>query len=237
MQVFTPSQAKSAAEQRTSKDALRAKGLAEITKDLLKEKEDAERSFDLSLKRQQKESKEWFEANLTQKKALEEEVSRLEERRKEALMPLLIKEEDIQSVQEALKARELMVQQRELENEETARNLMRKIDAAQDQKQTLDERESRLQRQEQGAEFQRNQIVSDARRLTIQLSDFERRMVEKETEIAYKQSELDARTNLISDKEKGFVGREKKIEAAKRLLADQRLLLEKGFKELRLKQQ
>lgn len=236
IQVFSPAQAKSVGEQRIAKDALRAKGLAEITDEVLKEKKDAEEAFAFSMKRQQQEADEWFKNNLKEKQALTEEVERLEQRRKDALSPLLIKEEDIHSVQEALNARELTVQQQEIENGEVARTLMRKIDAVQDQQQSLDEREKRVVRQEQGAEFQKNQIIKDAKRLTVQLSEFEARMSLKETEIAYKQSELDARTNLIEEKEKGFFTREQEVQAAMRLLTDQRILLEKGFKELRLKQ-
>lgn len=236
MQVFTPAQAKIAAEQRTSKDALRAKGLADITKELLKEKELAETEFKATMEQHKKDAEDWFKENFNKKDTLLKEIEKLEKRKQEALSPLLINAEDIHSTQEALASRELIVQQKETEIEEEARSLMHKLDKVADIKQSLDERENRVKRQELGNETQRNQIANDAKKITVQLQEFLAITSQKETDIAFERSELDARKNLLDEVEKGFIEREKEIEAAKRLLADQRVLLEKGFKELELKQ-
>ncbi len=233
MQVFTPAQAKSAAEERTAKDALRAKGLAEITKELLKEQEKAERDFELTLRQQREAMFIFMEESRIKKDALEKEVLRLEDRRKKALIPPLIKAEDIHSVQEELHARKLVLDLQESEQEESSRLLMRRLDELSTQKQDLDSREQRVKRMELGAETQRNQVAQDAKHLGLQLADFQRRTEEKETEFAYRQSELDAQANLQREIELSFVKREEEIQASMRLLADQRILLDQGFSELR----
>lgn len=236
MKIFTPTQSKSEAEQRASTDALRAKNLADITRELITEKNEAEASFDQTMKKQQEVSDIWFKDNLSRKQELETEVAKLEKRRKEALSPLLIKEEDIQSVQELLTARELSITAKETENEEESRLLMRKMDEFSHREQDLSKKEKRIQAWEQGVETQRNQSVLELKAMNTRMEEFQKRVEEKESEFAYRQSEIDALTNLQAEKEKGFVDREKEIASSMRLLTDQRLLLSKGFEELRNKQ-
>ena len=235
MQVFTPAQAKSAAEERTAKDALRAKGLAEITKELLKEQEKAERDFEQTLRQQREAMSIFMEESRIKKDALEKEVVRLEDRRKKALIPPLIKAEDIHSVQEELHARKLVLDLQESEQEESSRLLMRRLDELSTQKQDLDSREQRVKRMELGAETQKNQVAESAKLLGRQIAEFTQRAEEKELEFAHKQSELDATANLQSEIDRGFIKREEEIQASMRLLDDQRILLQKGFNELRKK--
>lgn len=234
MQVFTPIQAKSVAEQRAAKDAFRAKGLADITEELLQEKKEAELEFNATMERQKLQAQVFIDETSERKNLLAKEVERLEKRRQEALKPPLVKAEDIHSISEALHARKLELDAQEIKNEDASRSLMHKLDIVSTTEQDLSQREKRLKVKELGAETQRMQVAKDAKRITLQLQSFVKMTEEKETEIAFKQSELDARTNLIKQTEDGFVTREKEIQAAMRLLADQRLLLEKGFKELRL---
>lgn len=233
LKVFSPAEARSAAEERQSKDATRARSIATLTDDLIREKNEVEAAFEATLRQQKEEAEHWFEENLARKKALEEEVGKLELRRKEALSPLLIKEEDIHSVQEALKARELSVEAKEEKVDDEVRGLMRRLDEMGDRELKLKDREQRVQRMEQGAQTQHTQVAQDAKRLSLKMLEFEQKVSERETDLAYRQSELDARTNLYAEKDKLFVERENEIQAAMRLLADQRVLLDKGFAELR----
>lgn len=236
MQVFSPVQAKSAAEQRTAKDALRAKGLAEITGELLKEKNEVELEFSATMERHRASAQAWFDGNNEKKNSLTKEVERLESRRQEALKPPLIKAEDIHSISEALHARKLELDLQQAENEDATRLLMTRLDTLSTNEEDFKQREKRLKVKEMGIETQRTKLAKDARKITLQLQSFLTMTEEKETDIAFKQSALDARTNLIEQTEKRFVAREQEIQAAMRLLADQRLLLEKGFIELRAKQ-
>jgi chromosome segregation ATPase len=230
--VFTPTQAKIAAEQRTSKDAIRAKEIATITQELLKEKEEIERSFQETIVRQQKIAEQLYEENVAKKKELEAQVEKLEKRRTDALMPLLIKEEDIQSTQDSIRARQLELDERAASLEDEQRVLMRRLDEVSSRIQDLDAREKRVKQMEQGAEFQRNQVANSIKRMNTQMAEFQNKVEEKETAFAYRQSELDAQKNLYDENDKKLIEREKEIAAGKRLLADQRVLLEKGFKEL-----
>lgn len=238
LKVFTPAEARTAAEERQHQDATRAKTLADLTDEIVQSKNEAERDFKETMRKQSAEAEAWFTENTRKKNGLLREIEDLEARRKKALIPLLIKAEDIHSTEEALQARKLELDSRESQLEEDSRTLMRRLDEVSDKKQDLETREARLKRMELGAETQKNQVAQDAKRLSLQMAEFEQRMEEKETDFAYRQSELDARSNLFSEKENLLAERENEIEAAKRLLADQRNLLAKGFEELkRLKEQ
>lgn len=233
MQIFTPAQAKGASEERLAKDARRAQALADTTNDLLKANADAERLFEETMAKQREETEQWFAENVARKKALADEVERLEKRRKEALMPPLIKAEDIHSVSDALHARKLELDLQEQENEETSRLLMRRLDEVSERELDLNKREKQVKRMEHGAELQRDQVAQDAKRLSRQIAEFQEKVETTQADFAFKESELDARKNLYDQNDLLLVEREKEIEAGKRLLADQRLLLDKGFEELR----
>lgn len=237
MPLFSPAQAKSAAEQRFTFEAQRARNLSALTDELREEQAETERMFQENMDRQKKEHEEWFVAMTTQKNNLKVDVEDLEERRRRALMPPLIKAEDIHSTEEALWARKLELDAREFDVEEESRVLMRRLDEVSSREQDVDARSKRLKRMESGAQLQHNQVSQSAKQLNLQILDFQKRSSDKEAEFAYQQSELDAKENLSRENERLIEEREREIEAGKRLLADQRLLLEKGFAELnRLKE-
>lgn len=232
-QVFTPAESKKDDEVRRDKDAGRARVILDTTKELLQAQKDAEDDFQATMERQRREAAEWFEDNQAKKKELAEEVMALEKRRKDALMPLLIKSEDIHSVEEALRARALELDAKESSLEEESRLLMSRIDDISTREQTISKKEDYLARSEKTFEGRKSQILEDSHKLSNRMEQFEKDMAEREMTMAYRQSELDARENLYKGNEERLIEREREIEAGKRLLEDQRLVLEKGFAELR----
>lgn len=236
LRVFTPVQARSAGEQRIAKDAMRAQSLAETTKELILTKNEVEKEFEETMKKKQEESAKWFAENIEKKNALLKEVEKIEERRKKSLEPILISADDIHNEFEALQARKLELDMQDEEMQEEYRKLTQKMDLVSSKEQDLNEREKRVRRVELGSETQRNQVAESSRLLNKKLSEFQQNIEQKDMDIAFRESELDARKNLYDQNDQLLITREKEIESAKRLLADQRILLEKGFQELRAKQ-
>lgn len=204
-----------------------------MTQEILREKKDAEDAFVETMRQQQEVSEQWFSKNLEKKQELGREIAALEKRKQEALSPLLIKESDIQSAQEALVLREAELIQRKAEIEEESRVLMRRMDEYTTKMHDLDSRQKRVHVMEQGAATQRNQIVSDARKLNEHLASFNERVAKTEYDFAIRQSELDAQKNLYDEKDRGLVTREKEIIEEKRRIADQWKEIEKTSEELR----
>ena len=89
---------------------------------------------------------------------------------------------------------------------------------------------------ERGAEIQRNQILQDAKRLSSELSLFAEEKKKIETQFALRQSEQDARQNLLDEREKAFIEREKKIENDKLIIKNQFAELEKTAEYIRKQQ-
>lgn len=233
MRVFTPAEAKNAADIRLNKDASRAQNILEATREILAAKNEAERSFEETMKKQQDIAAAWFEETTTKKNAVLREVERLEDRRRKALKPPLIKAEDIHTFEEKLWARKLELDALEDEHETRGRELMQRLDECSTQQNDLDKREKRIKIMELATEDQKNKVASDLRHLNMQLAEFYKTKEEAEMALAFQKSELDAQAKLQKEKEDGFIERENEIQAAMRLLADQRFLLEKGFEELR----
>lgn len=235
--VFTPEQVRNQAQQRSLRDSQRARDISDTIDVLLKEQNDLEREFAESMNARRKEAEEEYEKRLQEKRALDDEIRKLEERRREALRPLLLSEQDVQSAQEALKVREDAVATAEAENEETHRALVKKINETAERARNLDERESLVKRREAGAEMQRQQVSQSAKQVNALLQKFEQEKADWDIERAHQQSEFDARKNLYDQQDARLLEREQEIEASMRLLQDQRVLLDKGFAELRKLQQ
>lgn len=234
--VFTPAQSRTVAEQLRSKDSDRAKQLLEATEEILRAKTEAEQSFEETMQRQQKEGEEWFTEHVGKKNELKREVEELEERRKKALSPLTLKKKDLDLRDESLLARELGIQNKEVELQEESRILMRRSDEVSSRELDLDERGRRIKRTEEGARLQARQTAENAKSLNRRMAEFQVHMEQNEQGLAYRKSKQDARENLLDGIEAGFVKRENVLASEAKLLADQRVLLSKGFKELANKQ-
>lgn len=237
MKIFTPTQAKSASEERMVKDSIRARSIADTTRELLKAQTDAERDFDDMMKRQQEIAADFYRKSVEQKTTLENEVSQLEERRQKAISPLIEREKAIQSGEESLEKREELIGLKEAENEEESRILMARLDGITFKEQELDKRETHVKSMEKGAEIQRIQVAEDAKRLGIALAEFQAHCEEKENGFAYRQSELDADMNLYIEKDKKLAIREKEVKDEWLRIIDQRKTLERAFEEIRRSQQ
>lgn len=234
-EVFTPARAKSAAEDRLSKDVLRARSLVDLTRELIEEKNKAENDFNETMQRQQKEAEKEFAERIARKNILEREVERLEQRRKAAISPLTQREKDIKSKEESLIARELVIVDQEAENEEDSRLLMRRLDDISMQKQMLDEREAKIQRIEHGIEIQRKQTIEGSKYLALQMAVYQQKVDAMQAEFFRREAGLLAKESLYIEREKGFEKREFEVSEEFRLLADRRILLDKGFEELKRK--
>lgn len=233
MDVFSPAQARSKAEERSVQEINRARAIAEATATLLKEQEEIDAAFKVRLKENQATAETWFLENTERKNQLLREVELLEKRREQALIPPFIKAEDIHSTEEALWARKLELDARESSTEGQCRLLMKKLDEVSEKETDLASREKRVKAMELGAEDQKNSVALSAKKLNKRIEEFERDKENREAELAFQDSELDARENLYNERDLMLKKREEEIETAKRLLADQRHLLDRGFEELR----
>lgn len=224
MKVFSPIQARSAAEERTAKDALRAKNIAEVTQELIKTKEEVEKEFEETMARQRSITEEEFEEHIAKKKVLEEEVVALEERKRLALIQPLIQVDDVFSFKESLQAREAILAVKELQSEDSSRTLMRRLDEVSSREQDVKGEEQRIKIIKESAELQSKQVTESAHRHSLLVVEYQAQINEKEFGLASAHSKLDAATNLYEEKEKRLVERENEVYVALRLLEEKREL-------------
>lgn len=231
--VFTPQEVENKSQQRAMKDAQRARHIAETTQELLKQQNDAEKEFDTSMRmmrQQYTEEQERFKLLIREKT---KEVEKLEKRREEALRPPLLSEKEVKSKEEALWARELRLNASEEKNEETYRELTRKLNEVADQQKRLDEREHTIERRKIGIDLQADQIQKTAKQINDQMAKIVTLQSDWETKKAKEEAELESKRRNLKDAERLLEDRELEIAAAQRLIQDRRLQLDKGFEELR----
>lgn len=228
--IFTPAEARSQNEKREAQDKDRAQRLADTTKEILKEKGEAERDFEESMARQRKEQEAWEEEVRIRKSNLLGEITLLEQRKERALIPLTSREAIIKSAEDALRQRESEVEKREADVADSSRRLMAKLDAVYTREEDVKMGEKRLESRKRGIEAQAAQVMEGAKALNERIETFAKYAQEKEDEFAYTKSELDARKNLYDENDKRMTERERQMKLAQERLQDTRTQISQQIK-------
>lgn len=231
--ILSPKEINNEEELRIRNDSRKAYDIAKITDEVIKEKTQAEEDFKKMLIEQRELYAKEYNEQIALKNKLEEEIRSLEKRRENALKPRLIKAKDLQLQQEELFNQKLDLEKKEKELEDSSRALMQKLDVVSDREMKVNDKEKTVKRILEGAEFQKNEVAREVKKFSFVLQDFQKQKDQYEIDMAYKMSEINAKEISLKEKERSFISRENEIQASMRLLADQRLLLDKGFEELR----
>jgi len=235
MRIFSAAESRTVASQRAQQDADRAKGIDKITAQILRDHDEAQRTFEEGVKRRIKESEEFERVENEKKNKLKREIEELEARKARALLPLLDREAIIKSAEDALRQREAEVERREADAEDSQRRIMQKLDDIYVREEDLRQKEARFKVQEEGGRRQREQIAQDAQRLGKSIADFVKRSDEREKEITRKRAVLEAEKNLWAQKDANLLGREQNVKKEWQKVLDGRVQLEQAWKEFRNK--
>lgn len=236
LKLFTPTEVRTVAEERQGKDVLRAREIQDITETLLKKRNDADASFEAALKEQRFRWEAEEALHFLRKNEALAEVERLEKRKKAILSPLLLEGNDLHTIAEQLSTRELALEEDKKEIIEKARLVMQRLDEVQEQQQNVKNRLIDLKKKETGFKQQHLQALQDIKRASKALSDLYAHQEAFKAEKAFRTSELDSRQAVSKEYELRLEEREKEIANARILINDRQQTLNRGFAELKRKQ-
>ncbi len=236
LKLFTPTEVRTVAEERQSKDVARASQIRDITDELIKKRTEAERAFDSQLTAQQKIWEEKERIFHEKRIAFEREIEVLERRKKTASSPLLLSGKKLHTLAEQLSAKENALKEKELALEEERQMLFAKLNEVGDREQNISDRLKSLELKEIGVEKQRRDVAEGSKRLSDELSRFKVMQEAFSSQYALKRAEIDSEHSVIKEANLRLEEREKEIELAKLLIKDREQMLERGFAELKQKQ-
>lgn len=236
MKLLSPTQTKDLREQEVSRNLLR-----------IEETEQAVKKSNISLAKSQADFCQMLARNRAdwekeekdhQERILEmtKEVSALESKKKQALIPIEVYSSQVDMKMEALAEDIVALKEREEANEDLADKLQDKLDEVGEREQTLKKRELGADMREKGLESQAKGVIEGVERLTKEMEAFTIKRAKAEQDIGERKKALTlwdqslvAKDNLIKDKEKELADWDIRLH-------DERETLDRAFTELKSKQ-
>lgn len=235
LKLLNPVAAATQAKNKRESDNARVVEIQELIAQKLRELATAEASYDDALQRQRN---QWAAEQMEhQNKVLEkeQEVEALEERRKAALVPLTVREQEIENVANALALREQKAGEREHDLDEQSSALEERLDEVAERELRVADHEQSLQLQADGVKRQAQDVQRGSELLTVAVTRAQAEAVSRETDLTKREMALNAKENSLEERERivqvkedGFTTREVKI-------ADDRATLERAIAESKQK--
>jgi chromosome segregation ATPase len=235
LRLLAPAEAVHKSKQRTEGEKQKAVKIDALVAQKHKELAEAESNFAIALKRQHeiwaKEEKEHQE-KVTH---VTHEVTILEERRNQALIPLEERGKELETKDRNLRERSVVLDLRETDLNESAQSLADRLDEVSEREQKAFESAQSLLIQREDIESRRNDLKANTDTFTRAFTKAsgeltERELVVRREEIALKNRAvtLKEREDKVADKEAGFDNRERAIQ-------DKRETLNRAIAEIKQK--
>lgn len=235
LKLLSPAVAAQQAKTKREADNSRVVEIQELIAKKLRDLADAEASFDDAMQRQRNQwaAEEQEHHNVILEKTREAEA--LEERRKAALVPLTVREDELENVASALALREQKADEREHELDNTSNLLQGRLDEVSEREQRVAQAEQRLSLQSEGIKQQADDVRRGSELLTVAVTKAQSEAVSRETDLTRREAALNSREAALEERERladvkeaGFTAREVKI-------VDDRATLDRAIAEYKQK--
>lgn len=232
MKLLSPQQVRDSKNQELSREILRSKETEEQIKRINQRRLEAEAEFNSTLARNRSLWAEEEESHDIRIREMEREIAFLEERKKQALIPIQMYKDQVDVYyREAHDAIE-RVKEREEILEHTQELLENKLDELSDREITIQNTENAVRAQFEGLRAQQQQVVEGNERLNKKIAEFVEYKKLTEQEIAEKRKHLQLLEINIEAREKKLQRTEKALANARQQLDDQRATLARAFERL-----
>lgn len=219
MKLLNPSQANATLQKSAERDSKRAIELQDLIVGKYKELGSIEVLFEETLARQKA---AWAEEEQEYKNAIDvllREVRVLEKRRKDALIPLTTRAEELENIAKLLTVREAKAIEDRKEVEELKDLLQQRLDEVGERDLRLNELSATLARREVGIASQEQDIRTNSERLTkaiqdatLEIAAAEQILATEKLKVETERDHIKQREQEVDIKEAGFDARERAIQ-------------------------
>lgn len=233
MKLLSPSAIKDTKNLELTREILRTKEINEVSEKSRKELAQAQMDFNNALadfKERWAKEEEEHDKRMVEMKA---EIQVLEDKRKQALIPISIEMDKANRLLDEAKGRLSQVKEKEVENQETAEKLQDRLDEVGQREQDVKFKEKKLEFQEQGIIQQTQFIKENNQKLSKQLSDFLSYKNAIEKDIDERKTALVLWDRTLQNKEEVLKRTDKAQKEVGVRLKEERINLDKAWKELK----
>jgi len=219
MKLFTPVEVLTTKEKQTEinlKRAITVDSALEVKRKLLN---DIQLETDIALARQANVLAEEKEAQSVKIRELKSEVINLEQRKKEALIPITAKWQELEEYNSKVKAEKLEIDMLRVKYQVNLELLEEKLSEVGERELNVIDNEKRQKIAQWGIESQKEVITNQSKELNRRLAEYqastEAREIDlttKQTKLALKEQELETKEKELKNIEKGFIDRERSLQ-------------------------
>jgi len=232
MKLLTPQAIKDVKSQELSRELLRSKETEEAIKKINQRRIEAETDFNTTLARNRNKWAQEEEEHANRVKEMDAEIRILEERKKQAMIPIqMYKDQADVLLAEAKEALDRAINREQIA-EETQDLLENKLDDLGDRELAIDKAERAIKAKQAGILAQQEQVRAGSEKLTERMAEFAAKMAKDEAEIYEKKKDLVLIERSLVAKDEKIKRTIKSIEEEKIRLEDQRRTLERAFKRI-----
>ncbi len=206
-------------QQRASIDINTLNNLTDLIDKKRKEIKNLEIDFNFTLEKQQSVWEDEKEKNNREIERLKREIEILEQRRRDNLLPIELRSEDLDKLQAKLEKRKEVLNRKMEEMEETKDKLEEKIEDYNERAREIDKQAQLQTIAQKGIESQRVQIANQAKDLQEMMEKANEEDRRRKNELVRLQSAIDLKEKSLIEKEakmklieEGYVAREKSIQ-------------------------
>lgn len=228
--LLTPSQAQAQSKRATDAEKHRLVEVQTLITEKYKELSQAETDFAEALLKQQGIWSDYLGDFEKKRDKLKAEVEELEERRKQALIPLTEKAKMLDTKASALDTKEKELALKEDDLEVKSGLLTVKLDEVAERELQADAVAKTLTQREEGIQLQAGQVTRDQALLAIASTDLTNRVNESEHQIALKWASVNAREAQVEERERKAGLREAALAKRERSIHDQYETLQRTIK-------
>ncbi len=219
LKLLPPNQAQFQTRARSEKDERRAVELQSLIVAKHKELAEIEQMSEESLSRHRELWASEERAHEEKLRTLRAETVSLEERKKEAIVPLTAKKEELDTIESTLHKHDQELRSKRADMDEEAELLKSKLDEVSERALQLDERSDRLAAQEQGAKLQEEQVRAMSERFseffakrTKEINDQAQSVQLQEASLKTKELQIQERERIVQITSDSFAAREKALQ-------------------------
>lgn len=232
MKLMTPAQVKEKRGDETARSLIRSQEIEQLADETRRKLARAESEFNETLARNRHEWAKEEEEHANRMKEMEREVSVLENRRTQALIPIEIEKKEADSLLKQSKEFLKKSQEKESLADETLEALENRLDEVKEREMIMQSEESRLEVKKKGIENQEEVTKTGSERLSHALQEFYKKQKEDDRLLAEKNEALLLKEINLNAKEEGQARERHALHVKEMQLNDRQATLERAFKRL-----
>lgn len=235
MKLLSPSEARAKAQRSEDAEKHRLVGIQALIAQKLKELADAEKAFDDATQRQRNQWATERQEHETHILSLRKTVEELEERKKQALLPLTEKAKELDTKASALDAREVELNLRAAGIDQDKELLERRLDEVAEREVQADKVAKSLEAQKKGIEGQASQVKISSAALTVAMEAASKEATERDRALQLREAAAKTREFHLEERERKVQELNDGLTKRELALADERKALTAAADELRKK--